>query len=95
MSVSTKDNARAPIGPVGPAGNTPTRTGSWALAQPEIDSGRCNKCLLCWIFCPEGCILRQVSEGVEQVPVVDYYYCKGCGICERECPLGAIAMVER
>jgi len=25
---------------------------------------------------------------------LNYYYCKGCGICAHECPKGAIEMVE-
>ncbi|GAI10641.1 unnamed protein product, partial [marine sediment metagenome] len=24
----------------------------------------------------------------------DMYYCKGCGICARECPTGVVTMVE-
>jgi pyruvate ferredoxin oxidoreductase delta subunit len=27
-------------------------------------------------------------------PVIDYEYCKGCGICAEECPADAIKMVE-
>lgn len=45
--------------------------------------------MLCWLYCPEGVI--EVRNGV---PVVDYEYCKGCGICAAECPAGAIVMVE-
>jgi pyruvate ferredoxin oxidoreductase delta subunit len=26
--------------------------------------------------------------------VINYSYCKGCGICGEECPKGAIKMVE-
>ncbi len=85
----------AAVGPVGPPGNLPTRTGSWALSQPVIDAARCNKCLLCWIFCPEGTIRRQVADDGEQVPTIDLAYCKGCGICERECPRKAVTMGGR
>jgi pyruvate ferredoxin oxidoreductase delta subunit len=30
----------------------------------------------------------------EEFPVVNYDYCKGCGICAEECPTKCIAMVE-
>ena len=83
------------VGPVGPPGNTPTRTGNWAQAQPVVDETRCNGCLLCWIYCPEGCLHRRTVAGREVAPTVDYYFCKGCGICERECARGAIRMVGR
>jgi 2-oxoacid:acceptor oxidoreductase delta subunit (pyruvate/2-ketoisovalerate family) len=90
----TKDG-RDSIGPVGPPGNIPARTGNWALSQPAIDEARCNACLLCWIFCPEGVINRRFAGDRELAPTIDLAYCKGCGICERECNRGAIRMVER
>ncbi|HHH77643.1 MAG TPA: hypothetical protein ENL18_00310, partial [Thermoplasmatales archaeon] len=31
-------------------------------------------------------------EMVDNKAVVDYDYCKGCGICASECPTHAIAM---
>ncbi|MCX6574737.1 MAG: 4Fe-4S binding protein, partial [Candidatus Aminicenantes bacterium] len=40
-------------------------------------------------FCPEPAI-----EVVDEWPVVDYDYCKGCGICAEECPSKCIVMVE-
>jgi len=46
---------------------------------------------MCYIFCPEGCI--KLDEADEYFKA-DLYYCKGCGICARECPAQAIKMVE-
>jgi 2-oxoacid:acceptor oxidoreductase delta subunit (pyruvate/2-ketoisovalerate family) len=92
--VSTQEKTGS-VGPVGPAGNIPMRTGDWASTQPEIDPAKCNTCLLCWIFCPDGSIVREVDADGKQILTIDYDYCKGCGICERECPRDAIKMVER
>ena len=66
------------------------RTGDWRSRRPIIDKDKCNKCTLCYIFCPEGCIERN-SEGYFDV---NLYYCKGCGICAEECRRKAITMVE-
>ena len=57
----------------------------------------CNFCGNCWIFCPEASIQRAPdSEGADGCArfQVDYQTCKGCGICMRECPRGAIVMRE-
>lgn len=62
------------------------RTGNWRIFTPVIDEERCNKCLLCWIYCPEACISKDIR--------INYDYCKGCGICAEECPRGAITMVK-
>jgi len=43
---------------------------------------------MCWLYCPDGVISRTIP------PVIDYEYCKGCGICAEECPTKAITMVE-
>jgi Pyruvate/2-oxoacid:ferredoxin oxidoreductase delta subunit len=32
------------------------------------------------------------SEKASPFERIDYQYCKGCGICENECPVGAIDM---
>ena len=53
--------------------------------------GDCVMCDNCLIFCPDVAIHRAVDgEGYE----VDLDHCKGCAICARECPRGAIVMVE-
>jgi len=64
------------------------KTGSWRVFRPVLEKDRCVKCLRCWIFCPEGAIGRLDDDSIE----IDYDYCKGCGICARECKVKAITM---
>jgi len=66
------------------------KTGDWRSQRPTYDFTRCIKCGLCQIFCPEGCI-RQNTDGYFEA---DLYYCKGCGICARECWTKVITMVN-
>jgi pyruvate ferredoxin oxidoreductase gamma subunit len=66
------------------------RTGDWKSAHPSWNNKRCIKCGICYLFCPEGCI-REKEDGYFEA---DLYYCKGCGICARECWTEAISMVE-
>ena len=65
------------------------KTGDWRSRKPVFDFSKCNKCTLCYYFCPEGCIVLKKKKAV-----VDYDYCKGCGICANECPVKAIKMVR-
>jgi len=66
------------------------RTGSWRTVRPVFDRGRCTKCLLCWVYCSEAVISRDEKD----YPVIDYEYCKGCGICAHECPTKALTMIR-
>ncbi len=66
------------------------KTGDWRSQRPIFDNSKCNKCGLCYIFCPEGCI-KQQADGYFKA---DLFYCKGCGICAEECPKDVITMVE-
>jgi 2-oxoacid:acceptor oxidoreductase gamma subunit (pyruvate/2-ketoisovalerate family)/2-oxoacid:acceptor oxidoreductase delta subunit (pyruvate/2-ketoisovalerate family) len=64
-------------------------TGTWSLDRPVLTDA-CTACALCALFCPEGAISRHDGS-----MVVDYLYCKGCGICEVVCPVrNAISMEE-
>jgi pyruvate ferredoxin oxidoreductase delta subunit len=69
-----------------PARGSVGKTGSWRTFVPVLDPDRCTKCLLCWVYCPEACISKDLD--------IDLDYCKGCGICAEECPQDAIAMVK-
>ena len=73
------------------AGNTKSFcTGDWKSQHPEWDDGKCIKCGMCYLYCPEGCI-RQQENGFFRA---DAFFCKGCGICAQECWPQAISMVE-
>ena len=67
-------------------------TGAWRTYKPIWHKDKCIQCLRCWIFCPDSSIV--VSDG--KVTGIDYQHCKGCGICEMECPekVHAIDMVS-
>jgi len=73
-----------------PGNSVEVRTGDWKSRRPVVDLSKCNKCTLCYFFCPEGCIAKD-EEGYFQP---DLFYCKGCGICAAECPKEAITMIE-
>lgn len=67
-----------------------TLTGDWrGEDKPVLDNEKCTQCLQCWIFCPDAAILFD-EKGV----TINYDYCKGCGICAKECPVDAIAMIK-
>jgi len=63
-------------------------TGTWKPQRPIVDKEKCTECSTCWIYCPDACITR-TDNGME----FNYKYCKGCGLCEVNCPVKAISMV--
>ena len=70
-------------------GVLPTVNSGFRTFMPEFDTNACIKCMLCWVYCPEGCI-----DKTGEVLEVDFDYCKGCGICAHECPKKCIKMVK-
>ena len=69
---------------------TGRQTGRWRIFKPVIHYDKCNKCWLCFVWCPEGAISLDDSE----YPHIDYDHCKGCLICYEECPTKVIT-IER
>jgi pyruvate ferredoxin oxidoreductase delta subunit len=66
------------------------KTGDWRSQRPVVDREKCNKCGLCWLYCPDAAI-EPVEDGYYEP---DLFYCKGCGICASVCPKEAITMIE-
>lgn len=66
------------------------RTGDWKSQRPIWDFNKCIKCGICYMVCPEGCI-EQIADGFFEA---NLFYCKGCGICARECWTNAISLEE-
>ncbi len=83
-----KENPQSPWLP--PNHSLKNETGKWALSQPRVDHTKCIKCFRCWLACPESAI-SFINEKIK----VDMFFCKGCGICEVECPTKAITMESK
>jgi len=66
-----------------------------ALDEALAEAGRCFSCGTCIhcdncvIYCPDLAVTR-TDDGY----VVLTDYCKGCGLCVKECPTGSMKMVE-
>ena len=69
--------------------------GSLSVEQALGEAGRCLSCGMCdycdncYLFCPDSSVVKQESD---EARAIDYEYCKGCGICANECPVGIIEM---
>ncbi|MCP5036370.1 MAG: FAD-dependent oxidoreductase [Rhodobacteraceae bacterium] len=70
------------------------QTAAMEEAQRCLSCGNCLACDNCWTMCPDNAVIKTVeiaSDGSHYV--FDLDYCKGCGLCARECPTGFIQMV--
>ncbi len=66
------------------------KTGDWRSNKPIRDSSKCIKCGLCYLYCPDGAVELNENGNYE----TNYFYCKGCGICAKECSRNVITMIE-
>jgi len=67
-------------------------TGTWRTSRPIWHSENCIHCLTCWVFCPEEAY--KLTDGKtrsgkprKEIREIDYFHCKGCGLCVAECPV--------
>lgn len=62
-------------------------TGSWRTVRPVVNEEACIYCGYCSVYCPVQCMIDMKTHFS---PNLDF--CKGCGICAKECPGKAITM---
>jgi NADPH-dependent glutamate synthase beta subunit-like oxidoreductase/Pyruvate/2-oxoacid:ferredoxin oxidoreductase delta subunit len=80
-----------PNAPRAPGNRNAVERPDEALAEAArcFSCGECTFCDNCFNYCPDMAV-RRVIGGY----AIAADYCKGCGLCVRECPTGAIAMQE-
>ena len=59
----------------------------WRSIKPVLNTEKCIGCMQCYLYCPDGVISIENKKAV-----IDYDFCKGCGICNKICKLNAIRM---
>ncbi len=59
-------------------------------ARRCLSCGNCFECDNCFGVCPDNAVIKL---GVGERYEFNYDFCKGCGMCVKECPCGAIDMV--
>jgi pyruvate ferredoxin oxidoreductase delta subunit len=67
-------------------------TGTWRTSKPVWNPDECTHCLTCWVLCPEDAfelsdIALPNGKTRKGIKAIDYFHCKGCGLCVRECPV--------
>lgn len=94
-----RERVHEPVLPPAQRGTDAEITGSLDTSRLQHEAERCfscGNCLACdncWTLCPDSAVLKtteQASDGSHYV--FDYDYCKGCGLCAKECPCGYIEM---
>ena len=66
-------------------------TGEWRNKRPIHLEEKCKHCMMFILPCPDNATLH---EDGKKMTGFDLSKCKGCGICAKVCPFGAIEMVD-
>lgn len=64
------------------------KNAGFRTSRPVIDNEKCVKCMMCYLVCPEGTVYKDNDK-----LTIDYDFCKGCGICVKECKPKAMKMI--
>jgi pyruvate ferredoxin oxidoreductase delta subunit len=67
------------------------KTGEWRTYIPDIDQAKCIKCGKCWMSCPDAAVYKIQDGRMPGIFKINHDYCKGCLLCEKECPVKAIS----
>ena len=61
------------------------------IAESErcFSCGLCFDCGNCYMYCPDNAVKKSKTSGIYEF---DYDFCKGCGLCAKECPCHYIQM---
>jgi 2-oxoacid:acceptor oxidoreductase delta subunit (pyruvate/2-ketoisovalerate family) len=60
-----------------------------AEADRCFSCGLCFDCGNCYMYCPDNAVKKSKTSGFYEF---DYDFCKGCGLCAKECPCHYIQM---
>lgn len=66
-----------------PGNSVDYKTGPWRTERPIWNKDACINCMFCWVYCPDSAI-KVDKDG--NMAGINYDFCKGCGICVKECP---------
>jgi len=77
-------------------------TGTWRTWKPVLNIENCVHCLRCWILCPDEAFLLKDGKTPsgkprKEIDSINYYHCKGCGLCVKECPVnkkGSVVAID-
>ena len=61
-------------------------TGDWRVMIPKFIEEKCTHCMLCFPVCADSAIPVKDGKRLD----FDFMHCKGCGVCYKVCPPGAI-----
>ena len=73
-----------------PATSLQVNTGEWRTMRPVFIEEKCKHCMLCFPYCSDSSIPVKDGKRLD----FDFMHCKGCGICVKVCPFGAIEFVK-
>ena len=73
-----------------PATSKLMNTGEWRTKIPVYKEENCKHCMLCAPYCPDSSIPVKDGKRLD----FDFMHCKGCGVCYKICPFGAIDFIK-